>query len=85
MWEPMLYSAINDKMPVLMASGDLPDILQANVQSYLPQLVAGNLIAPLDEPLAKVGKDIVANQRDGQLAFGQYCGQAVRHPQPVLA
>jgi ABC-type glycerol-3-phosphate transport system substrate-binding protein len=83
-WEPMLYSAINDKMPVLMASGDLPDILQANVQSYLPQLVAGNLIAALDEPLAKVGKDIVANQRDGQLAFGQYSGKQYAIPNQYL-
>jgi ABC-type glycerol-3-phosphate transport system substrate-binding protein len=70
-WEPILYSAYPEKMPVLMASGDLPDILQANVQAYLPQLVAGNLVAPLDEALKKYGKDIVANQRDGQLAFGK--------------
>jgi len=83
-WEPMLYSAINDKMPVLMASGDLPDILQANVQSYLPQLVAGNLIAALDEPLAKYGKDIVANQRDGQLAFGQFAGKQYAVPNQYL-
>lgn len=83
-WEPMLYSAINDKMPVLMASGDLPDILQANVQSYLPQLVAGNLIAALDEPLAKYGKDILANQRDGQLAFGQFAGKQYAVPNQYL-
>jgi ABC-type glycerol-3-phosphate transport system substrate-binding protein len=83
-WEPMLYSAINDKMPVLMASGDLPDILQANVQSYLPQLVAGNLVAALDEPLKKYGKDILANQRDGQLAFGQYAGKQYAIPNQYL-
>ena len=83
-WEPMLYSAINDKMPVLMASGDLPDILQANVQAYLPQLVAGNLIAPLDEALKTYGKDILANQRDGQLAFGQYSGKQYALPNQYL-
>ena len=83
-WEPMLYSAINDKMPVLMASGDLPDILQANVQSYLPQLVAGNLIAALDEPLAKYGKEVLAGQRDGQLAFGQFAGKQYAIPNQYL-
>jgi ABC-type glycerol-3-phosphate transport system substrate-binding protein len=83
-WEPILYSAYPEKMPVLMASGDLPDILQANVQAYLPQLVAGNLVAPLDEALKKYGKDIVANQRDGQLAFGQFSGKQYAIPNQYL-
>lgn len=74
-WEPILYSAYKEKFPVLMASGDLPDIFRTNAQSYLPQLVEGNLIAPLDDVLAKVGKDIVGNAREGHLAFGQYGGK----------
>jgi len=83
-YEPMLYSAYPEKMPVLMASGDLPDILQTNVQSYLPQLVAGNLIAPLDEALEKYGKDVVANQRDGQFAFGKFAGKQYAVPNQYL-
>ena len=78
--EPILYSAYKEKFPVLMASGDLPDIFQTNAQSYLPQLVEGNLAAPLDDVLAKVGKDIVGNARDGHLAFGQYGGKQYAIP-----
>ena len=79
-WEPILYSAYKEKFPVLMASGDLPDIYQINAQSYLPQLVDGNLAAALDDALAKVGKDIVGNARDGHLAFGQYGGKQYSIP-----
>ncbi len=74
-WEPILYSAYIEKVPVLMASGDIPDILQTNLQSFLPQLAESKLIAVLDEPLARYGKDIVANQRDGFLKYGQYNGK----------
>lgn len=73
--EPILYSAYKEKFPVLMASGDLPDIFMTNAQSYLPQLVAGNLIAPLDDALKTYGKDIVGNAREGHLAFGEYSGK----------
>jgi ABC-type glycerol-3-phosphate transport system substrate-binding protein len=79
-WEPILYSAYKEKFPVLMASGDLPDIFETNAQSYLPQLVEGNLVAPLDDVLAKVGKDVVGNARDGHLAFGQYGGKQYAIP-----
>lgn len=79
-WEPILYSAYKEKFPVLMASGDLPDIFRTNAQSYLPQLVEGNLVAPLDDALAKVGRDIVGNARDGHLAFGQYGGKQYAIP-----
>jgi ABC-type glycerol-3-phosphate transport system substrate-binding protein len=79
-WEPLLYSAYKEKFPVLMASGDLPDIFETNAQSYLPQLVEGNLVAALDDALAKVGKDIVGNARDGHLAFGQYGGKQYSIP-----
>jgi putative aldouronate transport system substrate-binding protein len=79
-WEPILYSAIPTKFPTLMASGDMPDMFQLNTQSYLPQLVDGKLIAPLDSVLAKYGKDIVGNSREGQLAFGQYSGKQYAIP-----
>jgi ABC-type glycerol-3-phosphate transport system substrate-binding protein len=73
--EPIPYSALGEKFPVLMASGDMPDIYETNSNTYLPQLVAGNLAAPLDDALAKYGKDIVGNARDGHLAFGQFGGK----------
>ena len=73
--EPILYSAYKEKTPVLMASGDMPDMYRTNSNSYLPQLVESNLAAPLDDVLAKVGQDIVGNAREGHLAFGQYGGK----------
>ena len=78
--EPILYSAYKEKFPVLMASGDLPDIFQTNAQSYLPQLVDGGLVAPLDDVLKTHGKDIVGNAREGHLAFGQYGGKQYSIP-----
>lgn len=78
--EPLLYSAYKEKFPVLMAAGDLPEIFQTNAQSYLPQLVAGNLIAPLDDVLKSYGKDIVGNAREGHLAFGKYSGKQYSIP-----
>jgi putative aldouronate transport system substrate-binding protein len=78
--EPIPYSAYKEKMPVLMAAGDMPDIFQTNAQAYLPQLVAAGLVANLDEHLAKVGKDVVGNARDGFLAFGQYGGKQYAIP-----
>ena len=78
--EPILYSAYVEKFPVLMASGDLPDIFQTNAQSYLPQLVSGKLVAALDDVLKKVGKDIVGNARPGHLAFGQFGGKQYSIP-----
>lgn len=78
--EPILYSAYKEKFPVLMAAGDLPDIFQTNAQSYLPQLVAGNLIASLDDALKTYGKDIVGNAREGHLAFGKYSGKQYSIP-----
>jgi len=73
--EPILYSAYKEKFPVLMAAGDLPDMFQINAQSYLPQLVEAELVAPLDAALRTHGKDVVGNARDGHLAFGQYNGK----------
>lgn len=78
--EPILYSAYKEKFIVIMAAGDLPEIFQTNAQSYLPQLVAGNLIAPLDDALKTYGKDIIGNAREGHLAFGQYSGKQYSIP-----
>ena len=78
--QPILYSAYKEKFPVLMASGDMPDIYETNAQSYLPQLVDGGLAVPLDDALAKYGKDITGNARDGHLAFGQYGGKQYAIP-----
>ncbi|MCK4827434.1 extracellular solute-binding protein [bacterium] len=78
--EPILYSAYKEKFPVLMAAGDLPEIFQTNAQSYLPQLLAGNSIAPLDDALKTYGKDIVGNACEGHLAFGKYSGKQYSIP-----
>ncbi|HUV06979.1 MAG TPA: extracellular solute-binding protein, partial [Spirochaetia bacterium] len=78
--QPILYSAYKEKFPVLMASGDMPDIYETNSQSYLPQLVEAKLAAPLDDVLAKYGKDITGNARDGHLAFGKYGGKQYAIP-----
>ena len=78
--EPMMYSAMPEKMPVLMASGDMPDILSTSTSTYLPQLVEGKLIAPLDDALKAVGKDLLGNARDGQLALGVFMGKQYAVP-----
>ena len=54
--------------------------IETNAQSYLPQLVESKLAAPLDDVLAKYGKDITGNARDGHLAFGQYGGKQYAIP-----
>ena len=72
--EPVLYSAMTERFPVMMAAGDMPDLFMTNAQSYLPQLVEAQLIAPLDDALDTYGQDIVGNARDGHLAFGNYGG-----------
>lgn len=53
--------ADENKFNVLLASGDLPDIVRADVNKYQKQLIEGNLIVPMDDMLAERGKDISAN------------------------
>lgn len=53
--------ADENKFNVLLASGDLPDIVRADVNKYQKQLIEGNLIIPMDDMLAERGKDITAN------------------------
>ncbi|MBB6635905.1 extracellular solute-binding protein [Cohnella thailandensis] len=53
--------ADENKFNVLLASGDLPDIVRTDVNKYQKQLIEGNLIVPMDDMLADRGKDITAN------------------------
>ncbi|WP_235338378.1 extracellular solute-binding protein [Paenibacillus wulumuqiensis] len=47
-----------NKMNVLLAGGDLPDIVRADPTQYGKQLIDGKLIIPMDDLLDKYGKDI---------------------------
>ncbi|MEW4370145.1 hypothetical protein [Paenibacillus kandeliae] len=47
-----------NKMNVLLAGGDLPDIVRADPNQYGKQLIDGNLIIPMDDMMDKYGKDI---------------------------
>jgi len=78
--EAMMWSAFKEKFPVMMASGDIPDIFRMKPQAYLPQLVDNKLVAPLDDLLAEYGKDITGNARDGWMAYGQYGGKQYAVP-----
>lgn len=49
----------DEKAKVLLASGDLPDIL--NYGSYRDQIIKGNILLPLDELVDKYGPDIKQN------------------------
>ncbi|WP_418037934.1 extracellular solute-binding protein [Paenibacillus xylanilyticus] len=53
--------ADENKFNVLLAGGDLPDLVRTDVNKYQKQLIEGDLIVPLDELLATSGKDITAN------------------------
>ncbi len=53
--------ADENKFNVLLAGGDLPDLVRTDVNKYQKQLIEGDLIVPMDELLAKSGKDITAN------------------------
>jgi putative aldouronate transport system substrate-binding protein len=50
----------DDKYNVLLASGDLPDIVRATSDIF-NQLIQGNNVIPLDTLLASNGKDVTAN------------------------
>lgn len=51
----------NDKFNVLLAGGDLPDLIRCNPGKFGKQLITGNLIIPLDELLQTNGGEILAN------------------------
>lgn len=53
--------ADENKFNVLLASGDLPDIVRSDVNKYQKQLIEGGLVVPMDDMLAEHGKDITAN------------------------
>lgn len=53
--------ADNSKFNVLLAGGDLPDIVRAEPAKYGKQLIEGKLIIPMDDLLKEHGKDISAN------------------------
>ncbi|OWR30880.1 hypothetical protein CDO73_09850 [Saccharibacillus sp. O23] len=53
--------ADENKFNVLLAGGDLPDIVRADPIKYQKQLIEGGLIVPMDDMLADKGKDISAN------------------------
>jgi len=53
--------ADENKFNVLLAGGDLPDIVRADVNKFEKQLIEGELIIPMDDLLAEYGKDITAN------------------------
>jgi multiple sugar transport system substrate-binding protein len=53
--------ADENKFNVLLAGGELPDIVRADPNKYQKQLIEGNLIIPMDDLLASHGKDITAN------------------------
>lgn len=53
--------ADENKFNVLLAGGDLPDIVRADGNKYQKQLIEGDLIIPMDDMLAEHGKDITAN------------------------
>lgn len=53
--------ADENKFNVLLAGGDLPDIIRVDGNKYQQQLIEGNLIVPMDDMLAENGKDITAN------------------------
>lgn len=52
-----LVQADDSKMKVLLASGDLPDVVQVP-KNYVEQLVTGNHVIPLDDLIDKYGQDI---------------------------
>ncbi len=53
--------ADENKFNVLLAGGELPDIVRADPIKFQKQLIEGNLIIPMDDLLASHGKDITAN------------------------
>lgn len=53
--------ADDNKFNVLLARGDLPDIVRAEPVKYGKQMIEGDLIIPMDDMLEQYGQDILAN------------------------
>lgn len=53
--------ADDNKFNVLLAGGDLPDMVRAEPVKYGKQLIEGDLIIPMDDMLEQYGQDIMAN------------------------
>lgn len=51
----------DSKFSVLLAGGDLPDIVRAEPAKHGKQLIEGDLIIPMDDLLEEYGKDIMQN------------------------
>ncbi|WP_020618078.1 extracellular solute-binding protein [Paenibacillus daejeonensis] len=62
--------ADDNKFNVMLAGGDLPDIVRADPNKYAKQLIDGNLIIPMDDLLAEHGGDITANV-PGVIEYGK--------------
>lgn len=58
-----MVNADNDKFNVLLAGGDLPDLVRTGPDNF-EQLVVGKNVQPLDDYLEEYGKDILANAPD---------------------
>ena len=50
-----------NKFKVLLAGGDLPDIVKVDATKYAKQMIEGSLIIPLDDLLKTNGQDILKN------------------------
>ncbi len=53
--------ADDSKFSVLLAGGDLPDIVRAEPAKYGKQLIEGDLIIPMDDMIEEHGQDILKN------------------------
>ncbi|MFS0726790.1 extracellular solute-binding protein [Paenibacillus sp. 1P07SE] len=51
----------DSKFSVLLAGGDLPDIVRAEPAKHGKQLIEGDLIIPMDDMLEEYGQDILQN------------------------
>lgn len=58
-----LVNADNDKFNVMLAGGDLPDMVRTSPNTF-EQLIVGKNVVPMDDYLDEYGKDITANVAD---------------------
>lgn len=64
-----LVNADNDKFNVMLAGGDLPDLVRTSPNTF-EQLIVGKNVIPMDDYLDEYGKDITANV-PSTVAFSQ--------------